>query len=441
MLCKPKYNGGLGFKNLSLFSKALLAKQVWRILVQPQCLLARVKKARSFLFTDILAAKRVGKRDRVNIWNDPWLLGRENNRVSGHEIRSSWTTVNQLMEAETNTWNRELISSLVDEITAARILAIPISSSRTEDTLVWKYEGSRVYIVKSGYRVLATYFIQTNTYSPNEDVYKEFYKALWSLNILEKIKIHNWRLFNNLLPHFGNLARSMLSVDSACPLCKVELEDSNHLLWFCDTLQCVWSHLQVKIPVFEDSLCSKMHFARTFSTADEQQRRIIAISLWSLWYRRNKLIHEGVNFTLQEWPPEEGLIKLNFDASFQRDDRIATAAVIARDSTGEIRGAETYLIVNVADAFMAEARACKRALIFALSMGFQHLVVEGDSLSVIKSIKKKGQDKSVIKVFCLALFLEKVRLNLQAMFKGVVQGFSPTLQMASISDVRGRCNG
>ncbi|MBA0755294.1 hypothetical protein Gogos_020744 [Gossypium gossypioides] len=29
-------------------------------------------------------------------------------------------------------------------------------------------------------------------------------------------------------------------------------------------------------------------------------------------------------------------------------------------------------------------------------MGFRHLIVEGDSLTVIKSIKKKGEDKSVL---------------------------------------------
>ncbi|KAA3488137.1 reverse transcriptase [Gossypium australe] len=394
--------------------------------VQPQYLLAIVLKARYFPFTDILAVKvgsypsftwrsicgarelieegvlwRIGKGDRVNIWNDPLLHGRENNRVSGQEIRPTWTTVNQLIEADTNTWNRDLIRSLVDEIIATRILSIPISESRTEDTLVWKYEGSGDYTVKSGYRVLATSLVQTNSYSSNEDGYKDFYKALWSLNISEKTKIHNWRLFNNLLPHFSNLARRLLSVDTVCLLCKVELEDANHLLWSCGTLQGIWSYFQVKIPDFEDSTCCKMRLAKTFSTADEQQKRIIAISSWSLWYRRNKLIHGGIKFSLEEvlgfiwgfvqeldknkenlhshvrpmkkdlWrPPDEGVIKINFDASFQRDNSLATTAVIARDSTGEIIGAETYFIENVVDSFVAEARVCERALIFATSMGF-----------------------------------------------------------------------
>lgn len=100
MLCKPKCFRGLGFKNLFLFNKAILAKQVWRIFDQPHCLLARVFKARYFTSSDIFSAKtgsypsftwkslcnvrevvregmlwRVGKGDCINIWNDLWLPG------------------------------------------------------------------------------------------------------------------------------------------------------------------------------------------------------------------------------------------------------------------------------------------------------------------------------------------------------------------------------
>lgn len=186
------------------------------------------------------------------------------------------------------------MEKIVDEETAARIFAIPISGGSSEDVIVWKHEGSGEYIVKSGYRVLTIANLQYNTQvSPMNDAYKDFYKALWSLNIPLKIKIHNWRLINDLLPHFGNLARRKLSVDVAYPLCKTDLEDSNHLVWSCDILQRVWASLQIKIPPLEASWCSKRRFVKTFSAADEHQKRVISISIWGLWYRRNKLIHEG----------------------------------------------------------------------------------------------------------------------------------------------------
>lgn len=63
------------------------------------------------------------------------------------------------------------------------------------------------------------------------------------------------------------------------------------------------------------------------------------------------------------WRPlDDGVIKINFDVAFQKEDKITTTEVLARDFTGEIVGAETYLIEEVADAFVAEALACERAL-------------------------------------------------------------------------------
>ncbi|KAA3450197.1 reverse transcriptase [Gossypium australe] len=453
-LCKPKSNGGKGFKNLFFFNKALLAKQVWHILVQPNCLLARILKACYFPHTDILSAKvgsnptftwrsicnsrdlivdgmlwRIGKGNSVNIWDDPWLPGKDNNRVTGHVINPNWTKVSQLIDESSSTWNSELIYRLVDKATADRIPSIPLASSRTEDALVWKYDGSGDYSVKSGYRVLSAIAAYPMSTCSNEVNYNFFYKLLWALNLPEKIKIHVWRLFNNLLPHAGNLARRTIVIEPACPLCRVALEDSNHLMWSCGVLQSVWTQLLVLIPAVEETWDHHKRLAHMFINIDEQQRSIVAISFWSLWYRRNKMIHEGARFNFQEvigfirgyikeintiqraaqpnfrpdskelWrPPDEGKIKVNFDASYKSDENMAFTAVIARDSAGIIQGAETYLFTQVPDPFVAEARACERALIFALTMGFTRLEVKGDSLAVIKSVAKKGNDRSVLRL-------------------------------------------
>ncbi|KAA3476340.1 reverse transcriptase [Gossypium australe] len=178
----------------------------------------------------------------------------------------------------------------------------------------------------------------------------------------------------------------------------------------------------------DESLGAQQCFAQMFTEAEEHHRNIIAISTWSLWYCRNKLMHEGTKTQMQEilgfirgymmeievsrkklqpqvrpnlqelWrPPEIGIIKINFDASFQIRERLAITAVIARDAMGVILGAETYLVEDTVDSFVAEARACERAVLLAKSRGFQRLVVEGDALTVIKSIKRKNHEKSILK--------------------------------------------
>jgi hypothetical protein len=47
-LMKPKNEGGIGFRDLQLFNKALLARQGWRLLHQPSSLLCRVLRLNTF---------------------------------------------------------------------------------------------------------------------------------------------------------------------------------------------------------------------------------------------------------------------------------------------------------------------------------------------------------------------------------------------------------
>lgn len=54
-LCKPRGCGGLGFRNLIAFDKALLAKHVWRIIYASHSLKVCVLKARYFKYWDIRA--------------------------------------------------------------------------------------------------------------------------------------------------------------------------------------------------------------------------------------------------------------------------------------------------------------------------------------------------------------------------------------------------
>lgn len=182
--------------------------------------------------------------------------------------------------------NNELIHNLVDEDTAIRIISIPLMGANSEDMMVWKYEGSGEYIVKSGYKALSTEWLQKNfPIIPDETYQQNFYKALWILHIPEKIKIHIWRLFNNLLSHFCNLAKSYLCTEIVCPLCKIARENSDNLLWSYGILQSVWDYLQIKLLSLEELTCCKLHFFHSFIATDEQQKQVMAISIWGLWYR------------------------------------------------------------------------------------------------------------------------------------------------------------
>ncbi|XP_012472361.1 uncharacterized protein LOC105789534 [Gossypium raimondii] len=152
----------------------------------------------------------------------------------------------------------------------------------------------------------------------------------------------------------------------------------------------------------------------------------MAISIWAVWYNRNRLYHEGKKGRVQEvvgfirvylqeleqvnsltetrinpreefWkPPKAEQVKANFDAAFSQQGMTTTAGIIIINHEGLVMGACTYPLRRTGDPTTIEAKARLQAIIFEEEMGFQDLVVEGDALTVIKKLKSDLVDRSMI---------------------------------------------
>ena len=83
----------------------------------------------------------------------------------------------------------------------------------------------------------------------------------------------------------------------------------------------------------------------------------------------------------QHWqPPDENKFKFNFDATIFKSCNQAGIGVIVRDWRCEAIGALSTSVLAAQSVVELEALACRRAVLFAVELGLQDVVFEGDSL-------------------------------------------------------------
>lgn len=227
-MCAPKERGGLGFRDLHAFNLALLAKQGWRVLENPESLISRMYKARyfpnstfwdapvpvmpSFSWRSILAAKdmlrrgirwQIGSGTEVCTWSDPWLpkppsflpLPRH------HEVSNSSRVADFILPSRC--WDNNKIMETFEASDAELILTLPLSDRLTVDKRVWHPESKGLFSVKTAYRV-ALEVQSSEVLLPSDgvsnDIFIPLWKSVWHAHIPAYSKICVWKVAINILP-------------------------------------------------------------------------------------------------------------------------------------------------------------------------------------------------------------------------------------------------
>jgi hypothetical protein len=113
-------------------------------------------------------------------------------------------------------------------------------------------------------------------------------KGLWKLKVPNTVKIFTWRACNSLLPTKENLCRRGVVMDPLFPCCKLEVETTSHVLWFCPALRDVWGcgpKIFQKLSSMESSFLSL--FEGFLGRFGYEELDLMAVMPCKIWLRRN----------------------------------------------------------------------------------------------------------------------------------------------------------
>jgi hypothetical protein len=157
-MVKPKFFGGLGFRDIDLFNLALLGKQARRIQLDGSSLSVRVLKVVYFPQTEFMEARlgsapsrnwraildgrdvlerdlirRIGDGETTDIWKTSWLPRDGRRRPVRSTVARAPQWVCELIDSTTASWDQQKLHTYFVPVDREAILNIPICSRRQAD--------------------------------------------------------------------------------------------------------------------------------------------------------------------------------------------------------------------------------------------------------------------------------------------------------------------
>lgn len=281
-LTKSKAEGGLGFRDIQLFSQALLAKIAWRIMTVPNSLLARVLvgkycQKKNFLEAELPSVcshgwmgilhgrnllrdnvgKAIGNRMTTMVWKDSWIsLEKQVKPVGPIQEEYLDLRVSDLLTDDLK-WNKERVVKILPAF-AEQILCLHPSKTGAEDTFIWHPLPSGTYTTRSGYNSISADPQDRSLYEETIEV--NWIKDVWMTACSPKLKVFLWSVLRDAIPLGENLQRRGISADVRCPRC-LEAESPLHFFFRCPYAQRVWSRIPLKDAVHiaaEDSFATAL---------------------------------------------------------------------------------------------------------------------------------------------------------------------------------------
>lgn len=248
----------MGFRNLSHFNKALLAKQVWRLLDNPDSLVAQVFKARYYKHSNIIDATisnnpsfvwrslmwsreeldfrtlwKVGNGRRIHSRNDAWIPSLAAEKITSNVSYDSNCQVEELLNIH-QCWDIGKLNNLFLPYEVDAIIHVPIQGENIEDARYWKFEKKGSYSIRTGYWALnnSSETLSLGTLKSECSEKSSLWSKIWALNIPPRVKVFVWKFAHDIVAAEANLIKHHVPGSSMCVLCSFHWSNSTHSIFF-----------------------------------------------------------------------------------------------------------------------------------------------------------------------------------------------------------------
>ncbi|CAL5418073.1 unnamed protein product [Camellia sinensis] len=327
-MTNPKSVGGMGLRDFKDFNLALLAKQGWRLLSNPDSYWARMYKGLYFPHSSFLQAAKgsnaswawnsllkgreliqagirwqVQSGQQIRLWEDPWIPSLKGFKLlSAKPPTCDVLTVADVIDQVHKSWHLDPLLHCLSPAEVAAISVIPIAMEGRDDSVIWHHNKSGLYSVKSGYALARSLRDWSSDTSPSSSISLVYnmWKIIWRLETPPKIRHFWWKACHNLLATKAGLFRRKCGTSAVCPICLSASETVEHLLFDCSWSKAVWfgSSLNLRIdlgsiPNVSQWTSDIISQASSLSDAKASLSKIATVG-WFIWKSRNEFVFNNL---------------------------------------------------------------------------------------------------------------------------------------------------
>lgn len=318
--CYPKDEGGIGIKNLSVWSTAAILFQLWRIINKEDSIWIEwlykyeLKKKgfwtmripykcswslRRILHGRTLASRFIryvpGRSSMFLFWHDPWLLNSplscrfDDSLLSALELDSM-----ALLQVVRNSgqWNFGVSNySLVREI-RQECTNIMIAN---HDSINWNY--GVVWPVK-----ISTIYADLSTHNAKPP----WFSFVWHNFNPPRYAFYAWLIIKERLLTKDRMISFHMNTDAKCLLCQLFDESHEHLFCYCPFVRIILDACPVPVShIWADYFNGNCLLSQVDPTRRKVAYLYISASFYHLWAERNLRLHNPGNYS-----PASMIIKL-----------------------------------------------------------------------------------------------------------------------------------